>query len=235
MNTSTKHTAVASKTCMSCHENAYTWFGVSLPTRTPSKHTIAARMIPNDCKNCHTYNGGFRALMRPVMRSAIFNPTLGQLLPNLPIMQPTRGALGTTFDHQGVLSGQCKTCHDGQRASGMRARHLMVNSSCDSCHRTSSWLPAQFNHNGISPNTCQACHNGMGASAKPSGHFMTPRSCDSCHKSNSWLPVSYSHLSPAFKAMPDKLSCVSCHISNTEMIPRQMRALNRIKPIPLGP
>src|ERR1035437_1570091 len=110
---------------MSCHETKYTWYGVKMQTRPSGHHT------GQDCKGCHTYNGGFRGLMRPIMRGALVNPELGRLLPNLQIAQPSRGTLGTNFDHQGVKPGKCKTCHDGQRASGIPARHLMVNASCD--------------------------------------------------------------------------------------------------------
>jgi hypothetical protein len=229
--TATAHTAVASKTCMSCHETKYTWFGVKMKTRPSGHHTGV------DCKGsgCHTYNGGFRGLVKPIMRGALVNPELGRLLPNMQLTQPGLSTATTSFDHTGVQPGQCKTCHDGQHASGMPARHLMVTSSCDSCHRTTAWVPAQFSHSGISPNTCLVCHNGMGASARPSGHFMSPRSCDSCHKTTAWQPVNYSHLSPAFRPMPDKLTCISCHVSNSEIIPRQMRARTPGKPIPIGP
>ena len=236
MKTTASHTAVASLTCMSCHELGSAWFGVTgLKVRLANKHTTTARKPPNDCDSsgCHSYNGGFRALVQPIMREAMVNPDQGRLLPNLQVARPTRGSLGNTFDHVGVEPGKCKTCHDGQRASGMPGRHLMVNTSCDTCHRTTSWLPAQFSHNGISPNTCMVCHNGIGASARPSGHFMSARSCDSCHKSNNWRPVMYSHLSPAYQMQPDKLTCVSCHVTNSEIIPRQMRAQDRTKPIPV--
>jgi hypothetical protein len=220
--------------CQGCHENGMAWFGVTgLKVRTPSKHTTASRMAPNDCSNCHDL-GGFRALMRPVMRQALVNPDLARIRPNLPTGRVSRGSLGNSFDHKGVEVGQCKTCHDGKSASGMPARHLMVTVSCDTCHRTSTWTPAQFNHSGVSPNTCLACHNGMGASGKPAGHFMSARSCDSCHKNLAWKPVNYQHLSPLYKPSPDMLSCVSCHITNGEIIPRQMRGLNRTKPIPVG-
>ena len=237
MGTSAHHTAVSSKTCMSCHEAKYTWFGVAMSGKTrPSGHT-GTKAAPNDCNGskCHTYSGGFLALVRPIMREALVNPEVGRQLPNLQVLQPGRGALGNRFDHAGVEAGQCKTCHDGLRAAGMPARHLMVSSSCDNCHRSSAWLPAQFSHNGITANTCLVCHNGLGASAKPGGHFMSTRSCDSCHKTETWKPVNYSHLSPAFVASPDKISCVSCHLSNGEMIPRQMRARTPTKPIPVGP
>ena len=228
--------------CKDCHENGMSWFGVTgLKVRVPSKHTTAARKAPNNCDNsgCHantTVNGGFRMLLQPVMREALVSPDMERVRPT---MQPggamVRGTLGNSFDHKGVQAGQCKTCHDGKSASGMPARHLMVNTSCDTCHRPTSWTPAQFSHNGVTPNTCMACHNGMSASAKPPGHFMTARSCDSCHKTVGWKPVMYQHMSPQYQASPDVLSCTGCHITNGEIIPRQMRGLTRTKPIPVGP
>jgi hypothetical protein len=230
--------------CMACHENGMTWFGVSgLKTRplpndknlTPHSGSKAA---PNDClsSNCHSWGkkNGLRALPRPIMRGALVSPDASRIRPNLQAGKPSRGSLGNSFDHKGVAPGQCKTCHDGKSASGLPARHLMVGTSCDTCHRSTTWLPAQFSHNGITPNTCLVCHNGMGASAKPPGHFMTARSCDSCHKDLGWTPVNYQHLSPLYRGAPDKLSCVSCHDTNGEIIRRQARSLNRTKPIPVG-
>jgi hypothetical protein len=220
---------------MDCHENGMSWFGVTtLKVRVPSKHTTASRKAPNDCSNCHD-TGGFRALQRPVMREALVSPDMARIRPTVQVGKPSRGSLGNNFDHKGVAVGQCKTCHDGKSASGLPARHLMVATSCDTCHRSTTWLPAQFSHSGITPNTCLACHNGMGASAKPAGHFMTARSCDSCHKDLAWTPVNYQHLSPLYRPSPDRLTCVSCHDTNGEIIRRQARSLNRTKPIPVGP
>ena len=230
--------ALAKIQCQSCHEYSATplWYGLpSIQTRKPSKHNSANRMAPNDCSNCHSFNGGFnRGMQRPILRSALVAPDLGRLRPGIQTTKPSRGTLGNSFDHKGVLAGQCKTCHDGKSASGMPARHLMVSSSCDTCHRPTSWLPAQFNHSGVTPNTCQACHNGMSASGRPAGHFNTTRSCDNCHKNMAWAPVNYHHLSPLYLPSPDKLSCVSCHETNGELMRRQMRGLSRTKPIPVG-
>jgi hypothetical protein len=214
------------------------WTNTSPPRRKSGKHNgTPARLYPNDCNNsgCHSYTKGFRAIPRPIMREALVSPNMGRIKPTTKVGKPTRGSLGNNFDHTGVEAGKCKDCHDGKSASGMPARHLMVATSCDTCHRPTTWLPAQFNHNGITPNTCLACHNGMGASNKPSGHFMTARSCDSCHKNMTWTPVNYQHMSPLYKASPDKLTCVSCHDTNGEIIRRQARALTRTKPIPVGP
>ena len=240
MKNATMHTSVNSMAkvlCMSCHDNNLAggktpFYGITSIKQRPSGHHTGV-----DCagSSCHTYNGGFRALAKPVMRGALVSPDMGRIKPNTLNGKPTRGSLGNSFDHKGVAAGKCKDCHDGKSASGMPARHLMVSTSCDTCHRPTTWLPAQFNHSGITPNTCLACHNGLGASAKPSGHFMTSRSCDSCHKSLGWTPVNYQHMSPLYKASPDKLTCISCHDTNGEIIRRQARALTRTKPIPVGP
>jgi hypothetical protein len=230
--------------CKDCHEYSATqpWFGITnLVMRTPSKHTTAARKAPNNCANtgCHdkvTVSGGFRMLQQPVMRAAQVSPDMARIRPTAPSGTPmVRGTLGNTYDHKNVQVGQCKSCHDGKAASGMPARHLMVSTSCDTCHRATSWTPAQFSHNGVSTNTCLACHNGISASTKPPGHFMTARSCDSCHKSVGWTPVMYQHLSPQYQPSPSVLTCIGCHVTNGEIIPRQMRGLNRTKPIPVGP
>jgi hypothetical protein len=225
--------------CQECHENGMSWTNVNgLLTRIPNKHTTTARKAPNDCSNCHSFNGGFRAVVRPVMRQALVSSDLGRMKPSVNSNLQTRGGLGNTFDHKGVEVGKCSTCHDGKLASGMPGRHLLVKTSCDNCHRTTAWKPAVFSHNGIMPGTCLACHNGLGASAKPAGHFMTARSCDNCHKTleagSGWKPVIYTHSSPAYRPSGDPTACVVCHITNGEIIPRQMRALTRVKPV-VGP
>ncbi|MEY4137881.1 MAG: hypothetical protein RLZZ371_63, partial [Pseudomonadota bacterium] len=234
---STMHSnaALAGIQCQSCHEYGMSWTNVTnLLTRIPSKHTTTARKAPNDCSGCHSFNGGFRAAVRPIMRAALIGTEGMRLRPNVQATKPVTAGRGTTFDHQGVAVGSCKSCHEGRRASGMPARHLMVLTSCDTCHRTTAWTPARFTHNGIQANICLACHNGMGASARPAGHFMDRRSCDSCHQIDAWRPVRYSHLSPAYRPSADLTTCVSCHVTNSETIPRQMRSLNRVKPIQVG-
>jgi hypothetical protein len=235
MKNGTMHTSVYSVggvQCMACHERGLAFYGVNNLKVRPNKHYVG-----QDCGNsgCHTYTGGFKALVRPTMRGALVSPDMGRIRPGLQTGKPSRGSLGNSFNHKGVEAGKCKKCHDGVAASGMPARHLMVATSCDTCHRTTTWLPAQFNHNGISAGTCLACHNGMGASNKPAGHFMSFRSCDSCHMSTGWKPANYRHLSPLYRDSPDKLTCISCHETNGEIIRRQARALNRPKPMAVGP
>jgi hypothetical protein len=147
------------------------------------------------------------------------------------LAQPGVDAAGNeVFDHRGVLPGDCASCHNGQMAKGLPVKHLVSRASCDSCHRTTAWKPAEFSHQGVPMGQCQVCHNGQNGPGKVGGHFVTSRSCDACHKVVSWLPVMYSHTSPQYVAQPDKTSCLSCHVTNGEIIPRQMRGGPRPRP-----
>jgi hypothetical protein len=115
-------------------------------------------------------------------------------------------------------------------AKGLPAKHLVTHSSCDACHRNTAWKPAEFSHQGVPQGQCQSCHNGQNGPGKLAGHFVTSRSCDACHKVVAWVPVIYSHTSPLYQMQPDKTTCLSCHITNGEIIPRQMRGGTRPRP-----
>jgi len=86
----------------------------------------------------------------------------------------------------------------------------------------------------MSAGQCTTCHNSVKASGKPGSHFLTARSCDACHRTLAWIPVSYTHLSPAYRPSADLPLCVSCHVTNGEMIPRVMHGNPRLRPVP-GP
>jgi hypothetical protein len=224
-------------TCESCHEYPYQWYGVRITTPGSTSHH--GRTPGQDCisSGCHKLNyTEFQtaARVRPVLRAAV-NVASPRLLPDGTPLDagPAEGARG--FNHRGVLPGQCTTCHNGQAAKGLPSKHLVTRASCDSCHRSTAWTPAQFSHQGVLAGQCASCHNGSNASGKPAGHFVTPRSCDACHRTVAWVPVSYTHLSPAYRAQPDRTSCVSCHLTNGEIIPRQMRGNPRPRPVPTPP
>jgi hypothetical protein len=134
-------------------------------------------------------------------------------MPSPPVAPPGK------FSHVGVTPGACFTCHNGAAARGKPGKHLPTSMSCDSCHRTTAWVPANFTHTGIAPNSCVTCHNGAGARGKPANHFVTAKSCDSCHRTTSWVPVtSYTHVSPAFVRHSGGVMCASCHMTNSEVI-----------------
>jgi hypothetical protein len=95
---------------------------------------------------------------------------------------------------------------------------VVTTASCDTCHRTTAWLPATFSHTGVVAGTCATCHNGTSARGKSASHFATTRSCDACHATTAWLPVRpYAHLSPFYKPHNSGVTCASCHKSNSEV------------------
>lgn len=119
----------------------------------------------------------------------------------------------------GVAPGSCFTCHNGGQAKGKPNNHLPTAMSCDSCHRTTSWTPANFTHNGIAPNTCATCHNGTSAKGKSANHFVTTKSCDTCHRTTGWTPVTnYNHTAPTYVRHSGGTSCNDCHKTKNEVI-----------------
>jgi hypothetical protein len=230
------HQAVGTAQCIACHEGTpvYKWYGVTIVTRAVGHEK---RKAGEDCISCHTkvYTkfSGAAARVRPVMRGAM-NTISQRVIPDLTAGgSAAQAGAATPFNHAAVLPGQCQTCHNGNVAKGIPVKHVKTTMSCDSCHRTTAWKPAQFSHQGVPQNQCQVCHNSASATGKPSGHFVSTRSCDSCHKTVAWLPVAYSHTSPLYQPQVDKPTCVSCHVTNSEIIPRQMRGNNRPKPVPV--
>jgi len=228
------HTAVAAATCESCHEYPYVWYGVTI--KTPGSANHHGRTAGEDCTHSGCHNKSYNqfsnaARVRPVIRSAMIG-ALPRLLPGGQEAADADAPVARAFSHLGVAPGQCQTCHNGQLATGLPARHLATRLSCDACHRTTAWTPAQFDHQGVVRGQCQTCHNGLLAPAKPSGHFVTARSCDACHRTIAWVPIDYSHISPLYKFAPDKTSCVACHVTNGELIPRQLRGNPRPRPVP---
>ena len=235
---STAHGAVyPPAACITCHEGGYTWFGATNIVTKGVGHQ--GRKAGQDCigSGCHkvTYSSFNEARVRPqVLRSAL-NLSKPRLLPDGTPLDPSAAATAKGFNHQGVLPGQCLSCHNGRAAKGLPAKHIVTRASCDTCHRTTAWLPAQFDHQGVLSGQCSTCHNGTMATGKSSSHFVTTRSCDACHKTIGWVPLAYSHVSPAFKPQVDKPTCVSCHVTNGEIIPRQLRGGQRPRPVPVVP
>jgi hypothetical protein len=112
---------------------------------------------------------------------------------------------------QGVFRGtprDCATCHMAGNRMGATAKpsqHVPTTTPCESCHRTTGWIPASYSHAGVAPGACMTCHNGSMATGKPSGHMLTTSSCDSCHRTTAWVPAGFNHMGVA----PG--TCATCH------------------------
>src|SRR5664279_523306 len=123
---------VAAATCESCHEYPYVWYGVTIKTPGSANHhrrTPGQDCISSGCHNRSYTQFSNEARVRPVLRSALNGATIRVLPDGTPTTEP--GTAATAFDHRGVLVGQCVTCHNGQAAHGLPARHLVTRASCD--------------------------------------------------------------------------------------------------------
>ena len=213
--------------CITCHAPSGTkWYlgtGQSMSSATMGNHHNS--QSGDDCEYCHSTGGfGGAAAAAAVAHRPMLHVAAG------PAMRPGGlglpgaiggGAASMPFTHVGVAPGNCGvSCHTpGGSATPKPANHLPTLLSCDTCHRTSSWLPALFAHNNVASGSCGTCHAGNWATAKPAKHLLTNRTCDSCHHSTTtWMPVTYSHLDMIYSPHPANVACSACHVTNTEQV-----------------
>jgi len=198
----TKHAVVASLQCMACHEFGMKtmWYGIEVKERKNATHFAGLDCDGSTCHTPQTFSkravlrtpGAPASMVNTLTKPFMLGPVQDSVaLPGaaaVPIAKP--GLIpGAKFNHAGVIPGGCSTCHNGSTAAPMKpARHLQTLLSCDSCHRTTTWIPAHYTHTGVPPGTCFTCHNGAGASGKPANHVLTVASCDTCHRTMAWFP-----------------------------------------------
>jgi hypothetical protein len=178
-----KHAAHVATTasCDTCHTGYATFAGAGF------NH---AGVTPGGCASCHN---GSQVTGKP-----------GNHIPTTLSCDACHSTGGTfttsTFTHsatQGVIAGQCATCHNGSytqwNAPGKPANHVATTAACDTCHKNyTSFAGATFSHTGISPGTCSSCHyQGGPGLGKPTNHIPyesqllagSGMNCDACHKS----------------------------------------------------
>jgi hypothetical protein len=90
-------------------------------------------------------------------------------------------------DHLQVL-GACASCHDGATAMGKDAGHIASGDTCDNCHTTGGWTPANFEHDNVTAG-CASCHNGVDSLGRPATHISTTNVCEDCHSVVAFAPV----------------------------------------------
>jgi hypothetical protein len=183
---------VTTASCDTCHTGYVTFAGAGF------NHTGVA---PGGCATCHN---GSQATGKP----ANHIPTTL----SCDACHSTGGTFTTsTFTHsatQGVIAGQCTTCHNGSytqwNALGKPTNHIPYESqlmagsgmNCDSCHKsTTSFATQTMNHNnslGNGSGWCKGCHasgmNYLGAMEKKAlNHYeryqgQTDCSASGCHR-----------------------------------------------------
>lgn len=172
---------------------------------------------PKNCDGCHAL--GKRIVATPKSNNHIVTDA-----PCESCHFNTSTFLGARYNHATAVPGQCVNCHNGRTAQGrtnsVRHSSTLGQRTCDTCHRTSTWMIAGWNHTGAEyvGQSCDSslCHSGTGmASAKtvqsnpkhlpyPSVSTVTFASCQTCHLSyGSFSVVRFNH--------PSGLNCSDCH------------------------
>jgi hypothetical protein len=214
--------------CATCHGGTYADVKTKpltghIPTAQPCElcHTSLTsfaswRMdhtgITNGCVSCH---GGQFTGVRAKPRD---HPRTSDLCEDCHTTRTFSKLLRVSPQHPIVTPGSCATCHNNVRAPGKPPKHLLTTLSCDACHRSTTWVPANFTHPGVVAGNCASCHTGATAKGIPAGHFVTTRSCDTCHRVTGWTPaLPYRHLAPSYRQHQPGVACQACHKGNTEV------------------
>lgn len=221
-----------SASCDSCHGTSAWIPATSLGTTLPPNHrpvpagtacstchvgNSTAFTHPNTATGCTTCHNGSTATGKP---GTVFHTQVNNSNTCEACHKSTSAFTVVTFSHTGVTPGQCSNCHNGANppAVGKSANHIQTTASCDSCHTTVAWIPANFSHTNVAPGSCASCHNGSQATGKPNGHFVTTQSCDKCHRTTAWTPVTaYTHTSPYYRPHNSGVTCTDCHTGNSEV------------------
>lgn len=123
---------------------------------------------------------------------------------------------GARYNHGTAVPGQCTNCHNGRIVEGTPRNHPVspiAGASCDSCHRSSSWLPASWNHTNTAAD-CSDCHKagGPGRNYTSAGHgsyntLGILATCKECHTNYyTFYSYRYKHNGPGAVA-----TCGDCH------------------------
>ena len=162
--------------------------------------------MQGECLKCHNgFSAPGKPLVHPVTSASCDSchkvPT-GALSSSswLPVM---------TYNHAGVVTGTCATCHNGAQATGKPTTHIPTSASCDVCHSTVNWALASPHFIDNPPPTagvCSSCHNNTNARGKIAGvHIPTSLQCDTCHTSF----VSFQKRTMNHDGLAGR--CITCH------------------------
>ncbi|MGC2324527.1 MAG: hypothetical protein WA463_17975, partial [Terriglobales bacterium] len=218
---------LTSTACVTCHQTDYN------NATTPVNHIQLG--FPTTCQNCHDTvawtNGKFD------------HSTTGWAL---------TGAHTTVACSQCHLNNNynltvttCVSCHlkDFQGTTNPSHTQQGFAQTCETCHNTTAWQPAQFDHSksgfpltgahattscaqchvnnnyNITNTACASCHQtDYNNAVNPVNHVQLafPTTCQNCHDTVSWINGKFDHTSTGFALTGTHATtpCAQCHVSN---------------------
>ena len=143
----------------------------------------------------------------------------------------------------GGAPATCVGCHQAQYDSTTSPPHSAAGFStlCQTCHSTSTWIPARFDHTGFPltgahasascsachgggvyqglPTACAACHQSDfdGTTAPNHAAAGFPTTCQTCHSTSTWNGATFAHTQfPIQSGAHQGLGCAQCHPSASD-------------------
>jgi decaheme cytochrome c component MtrC/MtrF-like protein len=248
------------------HQNRFPLLGAHAAVDCDSCHKGAAtskyETMSSQCYSCHAKD--YQQSTSPSHAATGFPTTCEQC-------HGMDNWLGAKFDH-GAVTGfalmgahatlQCSQCHIGGRYKGTPAQcvgchmpdfqkttnpshvKLSLPQTCQSCHNTSTWIPATFDHslvgfpltgahatlqcaqchtNGnynLTTTDCASCHlkDYQGTTNPNHAQSGIPTTCATCHNTTSWANASFNHATTGFPLTGlhtvPPRQCADCHVNN---------------------
>src|SRR6202163_2401857 len=158
-----------STACLSCHQKDFQ------ATKNPDH---VAGKFATTCESCHSTDNWLNARFDHALT--------GFLLTGAHTVPPRTCADCHVNNNYNLTQTSCVSCHlkDFQNANNPNHVQGGFPQTCEACHSTSAWQPAQFDHNKTK-------------SPPPGGPTVPPRACADCHINNNYNLT--------------QTTCVSCH------------------------
>ena len=226
--TRTASTRGRRRDCVGCHQTR-------IQRRRPNpNHT--RRGFPTTCENCHTTTD--------VAGPANFNHDQFFPLTGAHRTAQLRRPATRTGSLRGDAEALRRLPPDGlqRRRRTRTTRTAGFPTTCEKCHTTTAWQPANFNHDQFfpltgahktvqcaschkngqyagTPTTCVGCHQAdyNGTTNPNHGQSGFPTTCETCHSTTAWQPSTFDHRS--FFPIPHHgiNQCNDCHTTGNSM------------------
>jgi len=217
----------ANTVCVSCHLNDYN------TAVSPVNHVQAG--FPTTCETCHDTlawtDGKFD------------HSTTGWALTGAhATVTCTQCHVNSNYK---LTNTACVSCHLKDFQATTNPNHVQQGfaQTCESCHNTAAWQPAQFDHSKsgfpltgahattpcaqchvnnnytITNTACVSCHqNDYNTAVSPVNHIQLgfPTTCQNCHDTVSWLNGKFDHSTTgwALTGTHATTPCAQCHVNN---------------------
>jgi len=197
-------------TCVSCHLKDF---------KNTSNPSHVSFNFSQTCETCHTTSGWSPATFD---HSTVNFPLTGAH--TMPPRQCTDCHANNIFN---LTSTACVTCHMKDFQNTTNPNHVAGGfaQTCETCHTTSAWQPAQFDHSksafpltgshtvpprqctdchvnnnyNITNTTCISCHqNDYNKATTPVPHSGFPTTCQQCHDTVQWTDGKFDHSTTGF-------------------------------------